>query len=208
VLAGLDGLDAMPAQAGRAAPDQHVAVFEQDALRLVAPRQAAEQEAGGQAEGEGNDGQVQVGLILVLVQGHLRAGSIAVDQAGVGSKAGKPGLPSGIHGGLPPAGRHRRPGASIQGVGRAVAVALSVRHPAQGATVAHGDRHGESPRGLHVAQGGLGQKGGEFRQQDRGFGLEAMAPQHGAGRQFEALDRVCEVGEKIKAHAQVRHSGP
>ena len=88
VLAVFERIDAVVMHPRRAAPDQHIAVLQWQALHRIAAVQAAPQKSGRQAERHRDDGRCQVCLVLIAVQGQLGTGLVAVDQAGVGHKAG------------------------------------------------------------------------------------------------------------------------
>lgn len=170
VLAVLERRDAMKAQPRRAAPDEDVAVLERDAPGLVAAGVAAPQEGGRQAEGDGHDGLGEVPLVLVLVQGHLGAGGVAVDEAGVRGKARKAGAGGGIKGEALQERRHGGPGAVGVGIGAGVAVAAAVGDPAKLAAAGGAHRHGKAAGRDHVAEGRGGAHRVDGGEEGRGVG--------------------------------------
>ena len=94
----------------------------------------------------------QVEFVAVLVQRHAGAGLVAVDQAGVGHKAGKPGCGGGIVRQAQELDGQRRPGRAVVGVERCVAVAAPVAHPAERAAVGQRHRHALPAGRDHVAK--------------------------------------------------------
>ena len=75
--------DAVKHKPRRPAPYHDIAMLEPKAARLVAALQSAEQEDRGQAQRHRDDRRGKILLVLVLMQGHARAGLVAVDQTGI-----------------------------------------------------------------------------------------------------------------------------
>jgi len=169
-----------------------------------APGRAAEQEEGGQAQGDRYDGLAQVGLVPVLVQAHAAAGQVAVDQAGIGGEVRKARLGGCVAGQVGKKGGHGRPGLARLRVDRAVAIAAPITDPAPLAAAAHGHRHGLPAGCLHLAEGRAGGDVGHGGQQRRGVALGKGAQQHGAGR--EGFTGGEGVGEEVGRHGSAREN--
>src|SRR5260370_14682957 len=83
VLAVGERRDAVKPQPRRPAPYRDIAMLQPEPARLVAALQSAEQEVRGQAQRHRDDRRGKILLVLVLMQGHARAGLVAVDQTGI-----------------------------------------------------------------------------------------------------------------------------
>ena len=83
---------AVKEQPRRAAPDHDVAMLQPVTVRLVGALRAAEQEDRGQPQRHRHDRRGKIQLVLVLMQRQLRAGHIAVDEAGFRLEAVEPGV--------------------------------------------------------------------------------------------------------------------
>ena len=81
-----EGCNAVEGKARQTAPHDDVAVDQAEPLLRVLAGQAAKQECRRQPEGDRHDRGGEIALVLVLVQGKLAAGIVAIDQAGVRGK--------------------------------------------------------------------------------------------------------------------------
>jgi hypothetical protein len=197
---------AVIAQTVGSAPDERVAVPEQQALRLVRAPGAAEQEHRRQAERDRDDGRGEIALVAVLVQRQARAGGIAVDQAGIGDKARESGLQRRALRELGKSLGQRRQGLAAVRIDRRVAVAAAVRHPAEAAAVAHDHRHGAAAGNLHLAERRSFDDPPQAVQQ-RGYRAKRIALQQRSARP-ETLDPVRIVAiEQVGADARLRPAG-
>src|SRR6266478_198109 len=79
VLAVSERRDAVKGEPRRPAPYRDIVMLHPKAARFVAALQSAEQEDRGQAQRDRDDRHGKIVLVLVLMQGHARAGLIAVD---------------------------------------------------------------------------------------------------------------------------------
>ena len=79
----------MKAHSIHPAPHHDIAVIQLGSGWAVGAFESAEQEGGGHAQGDGDDGGAEVAFILVLVQAHAGAGVVAVDQAAVWLEVGE-----------------------------------------------------------------------------------------------------------------------
>ena len=183
VVAVLERIDAVVGHARGAAPDQHIAVLQRHALHRVAAAQAAPQKGGTQSQRHRDDGRRQVGLVLVAVQRELGAGHIAVDEAGIGRKAGVAGSVGCGLGLLAQPCGHGGPGLARLRVGGAVVVAARVRHPAPRPAVGHGHRQWRAARPHHGAKRRLCRDRSHLRHPLRGLRACPAAQQHRAGRE-------------------------
>src|SRR5258705_13808551 len=96
------------------------------AARPVASLQSTEQEGRGQAQRDRDDRRGKILLVLVLMQGHARAGLIAVDQAGIRSEPAKARMTSRQLGELAKRSRHRRPWLSRFGIVGVITIAAAI----------------------------------------------------------------------------------
>ncbi|KAG1190599.1 hypothetical protein G6F35_013904 [Rhizopus arrhizus] len=151
---------------------------------LVRAFVAAEQEEGGHAQRDGNDGGAVVAFVLVLMQRQPRPRLVLVDQAGVGRKAGKAGLGRRSLRQFQEGRRQVGPGQAGQRVDARIAVAVRIRRPAPLPAIGQRDRHGVAPRRLHAPEGRL-----------RGDGVHALQQRVGKGQgkpaQHEGLRPAC-----------------
>lgn len=81
----------MEGEAGRAAPDDDIAMVEHDAFEGIGTALSAELKDGGDAEGDRDDGLGKIVFIAVLMRRHFGANGVAINQARVGGKARKSG---------------------------------------------------------------------------------------------------------------------
>lgn len=168
---------AVEKQPRRATPYHHVAGVQQDALRLIAAFEPAEQESTRQAQRDGHDRLAEVALVAVLMQAHLGAGLVAVDQTGVGQKTGEPRGGRGAGCEVGEDRRHCRPRPAGIRVVRIIAIAGAVGHPAGASRVGYG--HGHRPaRGHHAAERRRGHDVRDRRQQPRCI-RAGESPEHG-----------------------------
>src|ERR1700687_1851747 len=79
--------DAVKPEPRRPAPHRDVTMLQPKPKRFVAALQSAEQEDRGQAQRYRDDGCAEIGLVLVLMQGHPRTGLVAIDQACIRKKS-------------------------------------------------------------------------------------------------------------------------
>src|SRR3982074_1232481 len=108
--------DAMEGQPRRPAPDRYIAMLQPKPFWLVAALDAAEQEDRGKPKGDRDDRRAKIVLVPVLMQGHPRAGLVAVDQAGTRRKPANPSLRCRPPGQFAKTCRHRRPWLSGLGI--------------------------------------------------------------------------------------------
>jgi len=85
-MAWLERQHAVKAHARRAAPDDDVTMFQQDALGCIGALQAAEQKDALEAERDGDDGLGHIALVAVLMNAEFDACLVAVDVAGIWTK--------------------------------------------------------------------------------------------------------------------------
>src|SRR5436305_8992996 len=125
---------AVIAQSGRPTPDHHIAMPEPYANRSISSLQTSKQKDGWYSKRYGHNRLTKILFVLVLMERHFCARLITVDQAGIGHKLGKSRL--GSCRGCEPQKRfrHGRPGRTAHRVAGLVAIAGSIRYPAQRAT--------------------------------------------------------------------------
>src|SRR5580700_7031913 len=118
--------DAMKEKPGRPAPYHDIAMLQPIASRLVAAFYSAEQEDRRQAQRNRDDRRAEIGLVLVLMQGHPGAGLIAIDQARIRREAFKARARCRPPGQLTKRCRHCRPWLCGFGIGGVVTIAGAI----------------------------------------------------------------------------------
>lgn len=167
----------MKAQAIHAAPDHHVAMKQRNFLGLVAALMAAEQKNCRQAQGHRHHGRIVTALILILVQRHLCARYVTVDQAGVGRKVDEACVCGCLDGQLAQRVGHVWPGLLAARIQGAVAIAAGIGGPAQIAATAQCGRHGKAAGSDHLSKRRLRQHLPEFWKKAINPG-QGVAPQY------------------------------
>lgn len=129
---------AVKAHTRRSAPDDYVAVLQQDALGGIGALQAAQQEYAIKTERNGDDGLGHVALMAVLMDTEFDACFVAIDMAGVWAEEGKARTDSAAQGEIEQHARDGRPHAADCGIGGIPAATEGLRRAAVGDHDAHG----------------------------------------------------------------------
>jgi hypothetical protein len=174
--------DAVEEQSRRSAPHRDVGMFQPKPLRLVAALQPAEHEDRRQAQRHRDDRRTEIVLVPVLMQGHPRAGLVAIDQAGVRRKAIEAALARRPQRQLAKRRRHRRPGFPGIGVDAIVAIAAAIGDPAGVAAIGHRHRHLMAAGREHMPERRLNDDLAQRREQITLDRPCKSAQQHGAIR--------------------------
>src|SRR5213593_2061304 len=90
MMSRLERQDAVIAEAGGNAPDDHVSMSQRHPTRPVGSTQSAEQEDHRQPEGDGHDRSREITFVLVLMRRHLAPGSYRLMRHASGAKPSKP----------------------------------------------------------------------------------------------------------------------
>ena len=90
MFTGFQSQDAVVTQTGRAAPDHHITMFQQNTRGAVVALESTKLKHNGQPQGHRHNGPGKVFFILILMQSHFGPWLIAINQAGIRVKAGKP----------------------------------------------------------------------------------------------------------------------
>src|SRR5581483_1980766 len=137
VIAFGERRDAVIEQPRRSAPHRDIAMLEAKAPRLVAPLQAAEHENRRQTERYRDNRRAEVEFILVLMQRHLRAVHVAIDQADLWRETGEAGGIGSTIGKLAKNRRHCRPRLAGFGIDGIVTIAAAIGDPARATAIGH-----------------------------------------------------------------------
>src|SRR5579862_1724853 len=186
-------------QPRRPAPHRDIAVLQPKPARLVTSLQATKHEDRGQAQRDRDDRSAEIKFVLILMQGHLRPGNVAVDQTDVRRKSGEASAYRSATGEISKRLRHRRPWLAGLRIFRIVAITTAVGHPTTTAAIGHRDRHLMPTRREHPPERRRCNDLAQRRDQLRFAVTDESAQEHGAFGHF--LSRSPHSG---KASKQIR----
>lgn len=192
--AWLERLDAVEAHTRWAAPYDYIAVFEEDAFRLVDALQTAQQEDALETEGDGDDGLRHIAFVPVLVHPQFGASLVSIDVAGVGAEMREAGSDGATDGEIMQNARHGRPFASYFG---ARPVSSPIRKSARSPAIGDHHRHWQAA-GCHGIVQGTG--GDDLFNCGEEFPIlrQGQTPhEHGAGEDFLMRRLHFELGEEV-----------